>query len=1122
MKMKNLFKKLSLVAFCAAAMSFGASDSYGQIATIGNGTSSYFTGNPISIGGYGFGWNPPNTTTHHQILYTAAEINAAGVTGARMLDSIAWDVLQVPAQALKSYTIKVKTTPFGSLDNFDSIGLTTAVSLPTFLPTTTTWTWIPFSTPIFWNGVDNIIFDICSDTLKADPSGKVRTFTPTAVSNYWLQFGSPNPICGIYTPPSAPYPFQDQPNIKMGFSANAPACTGTPVVGILSPAIDTTTVCASLSQTYQITNTPQNNVTYQWQQSVNGGAWADITNANGTAYTATVSPANTYVKYRAKIICPATNLFSYSIEKVLVTAAGATYASLPYTQNFETWMSRCDSLEIPDDHWSADPVTGNGSWRREDQGGSAHWTDDVMPYFYFPYSSEGNHSARFRTSSGDSGSMMLYLDCSAPGQKIMSFDYFNKSGATTNKLEIFLSTDAGATFNSIAVYGPQGVTGAQWLPQSLPFTSTSATTILKFYGKGIAQSGDFDMGIDHLSILPSCSGTPVAGEVDSTAGCLGQGVQLSLSGETQAGGIGYLWQYSTDGISWNFLDTIASPTTALMQPTWYRSILTCSNSGLSDTTAARLVNINPFYYCYCNSASTVSSTQLNIGNVTMINESNDTLVNNGNPLPLLFNQNAKKHYTNYTNVPPANLFIDSTYNTILTYFTANGTNVNPQMGVSATKVYIDYNHNGQFDTLSELVYFEWKSADSFYTNFNFTVPSTAMTGLTGMRIVANNTYDTNSVVPCGSYGYGETEDYLVNINAQPCTGPVMAGTISASDTMSCPGYPLTLTNTGYDSLNSPYSKVWQSSINQTAWTDITGTMGQNVINPAMGSATTWYRIKAICLNTQSVSYSDTVKVALNPVCYCVSYADGGFSGMQDSSDVGSFKLGSIDIPLVGGHLNNTTATSKYTNYHNLGVVELKVDSTYTFKLDHVLLRNTHGDAKITMFIDYNANGVFDIPEERVYSEVSEATTWHKTGTITIPHDVVKGTPTGLRLIINNNTAPNAASDDACGIYTSGETEDYTVMFPTPVGINEGSNNIQFGIFPNPTTGIVTLYYSGIQQKSAVVKVENVIGQVLFQKNITNLEKGNSIELDLKGYAKGIYLIQLEAGNGKVTKKVVLQ
>lgn len=1118
--MKNILRQVAGALLVSGALAVSAGANAQQIATIGTGTSTFSTYNPISVGGFGF-FGPPVRGTHMQIMYTAAQINAGGVTGAGMLDSIAWQVAQVPGVNLKDYTIKMVSTPLSSLDDFITSGLTTAVSMPTYMPADTGWQWIGFSTPFFWNGVDNIVFDICSDTTTANPSGKVNTYFGTGPEMYWVSNTSPDPLCGVYT---NGYASEQQANIKLSFSA-APACTGTPVTGIISPGDDTLTVCAGLSQLILLTNPPQNNVTYQWQVSADGGAWQDVANANGTGYLAVASMANQFATYRVKITCAASSLFSTSNTFTVETSAGASYAALPYHQDFESWTSRCSVNEIPDSNWTANPVTGDGSWRREDQGADADWQYDVAPYYYNPVSSEGSHSARFHSSAGVQGSLSLSLDCSSPGEKELRFDYFNKTGGTLATLSIVLSKDGGATFpDTLATLSPQGVQSASWQPQVVPFSSDSANTVIMFYATGVSQSGDFDMGIDNLTVLAPCDGTPVAGEVDSTAACQGSGVSLALSGNTSAAGLKYLWQETTDGVNWNTVDTIENPSTPLNEDAWFRCIVTCSNTNLSDTTAPKLIKVNPVYHCYCNSASTVPSTDINIGNVVLANSDfSDTLLNNGNPLPATANLAANQHYTDYTSVAPANLFVDSTYQLLLTYMTANGTNVWPQMGTAYVHVYIDYNHDGVFDENSELAWHYYKQADTFTTLGSFTVPDSALYGITGMRIVTDNTWDSTAVSACGSFSYGETEDYLVKINGEPCTGPVNAGMISVSDSISCPGYPLSLSSSGYETQTAPFSKVWQSSPDQTTWTDVAGTEGVDNLEQTI-TANTWYRIKATCLNTSDLSFSDTVKVALNPLCYCVSYADGGFSGLADSSDVGSFKLANVQIPLTGGHLNNAAATSLYTNYGLQDTVVMYADSVYNFTLDHILRGNTHADAKVTIFIDFNGNGSFDLPSEKVYSGMTTATGWHISGNITIPDNVVLDQPVGLRIILDNDTTASTASEDGCGSYVSGETEDYVALFKQkPNGI--GSHFVSVGsisIFPNPATGKVLVRYNGVAHKDASVKVINVVGQTVINQAMNGLQNGQIISLDLNNFARGVYLIQLDADGGRTVGKVVLQ
>ena len=75
------------------------------------------------------------------------------------------------------------------------------------------------------------------------------------------------------------------------------------------------------------------------------------------------------------------------------------------------------------------------------------------------------------------------------------------------------------------------------------------------------------------------------------------------------------------------------------------------------------------------------------------------------------------------------------------------------------KVYIDYNQNGVFTDAGELVV-SGSSASAATLSGTFTVPATAKTGNTRMRLVMS---DASATTSCNSYSYGETEDYTVTI-----------------------------------------------------------------------------------------------------------------------------------------------------------------------------------------------------------------------------------------------------------------------------------------------------------------------------------------------------------------------
>lgn len=76
------------------------------------------------------------------------------------------------------------------------------------------------------------------------------------------------------------------------------------------------------------------------------------------------------------------------------------------------------------------------------------------------------------------------------------------------------------------------------------------------------------------------------------------------------------------------------------------------------------------------------------------------------------------------------------------------------------KVYIDYNQDGDFADTGELVV-SGSSSSAGTLAATFTVPTTAKTGSTRLRVIMS---DASATTSCGSYNYGETEDYTLKIS----------------------------------------------------------------------------------------------------------------------------------------------------------------------------------------------------------------------------------------------------------------------------------------------------------------------------------------------------------------------
>lgn len=227
--------------------------------TKGTGTSvNSSTGYPAIYGNF-------YRNTRHQILYTAAELLSAGVIPGK-ISSIAWNVTAINGiSTYPDFTIKMKCTSVSNLSTlpFDNVGLTQVYYSPS-VNITTGWNTYQFPVPYEWDGVSNLLIDVCNSITPittAYPSGwssnssSPYTITPFTSVRYYN-----NDVTLACPVTNANSTSPNRPNIifeNCGASnPNAFTYTWTPTTGLSSSTTYTSIASPTVTTVYTVQVNP--------------------------------------------------------------------------------------------------------------------------------------------------------------------------------------------------------------------------------------------------------------------------------------------------------------------------------------------------------------------------------------------------------------------------------------------------------------------------------------------------------------------------------------------------------------------------------------------------------------------------------------------------------------------------------------------------------------------------------------------------------------------------------------------------------------------------------------------------------------------------------------------------
>jgi len=304
---------------------------FSQTIQLGSGTTTNgtTTSSPVNI------WY---RRTVAQFVYTAAEINAAGISGPCDLQDLGWFVTQSPIYNLPGYTVKVKHVTTNNVSAaLGTTGWTTIKGPFTYNPTAGGWDMLGLDNTFSWNGTDNIGVEVCWSQVSPSysSSGQCRIYSTSSGYRYSWTDGAGN-SCG-----STPFTTNtNKPQVQMVWSCGPPCTTPAP------PSVLGVTVNCGNPATLTASGAPGNG-DYIWYSDANGnnqvGTGSSFTtpslNGNTTYYVSTFVPANCESSLTPVTVNVNSNVSAPSSSNININCGDpATLTASGSTGNYE-WYS---------------------------------------------------------------------------------------------------------------------------------------------------------------------------------------------------------------------------------------------------------------------------------------------------------------------------------------------------------------------------------------------------------------------------------------------------------------------------------------------------------------------------------------------------------------------------------------------------------------------------------------------------------------------------------------------------------------------------------------------------------------------------------------------------------------
>lgn len=518
--------------------------------------------------------------------------------------------------------------------------------------------------------------------------------------------------------------------------------------------------------------------------------------------------------------------------------------------------------------------------------------------------------------------------------------------------------------------------------------------------------------------------------------------------------------------------------------------------------------------------------------------------------------NADMNYTDYTEVS-SNTMKGELYE-VKVYRQSTANEVNK-------RVWIDYNADGDFDDVGELVASSTADRAPLFTEM-IRIPRNAADGKVTMRV--STSYGTQANNPCGTRAYGETEDYRLVLYTD-AIDPVI--TLNGLDTViinRLDSYN-DMGATAMDNLDGNISSfilvssTLDSSIAGTYQVDyqVTDTAG----NTGFAKRTIIVLPDAPTITLNGLP-SDTIEVFTSfndPTADAFDFNTNVLIVTADYSNVDTSKVGTYTIVYTATDVNgrsssvtrnlavvdrtapmatligsDTLTVEVFDNYTEQG---LNITDNYcpagNFFTPSVIDWNTIGYKTLTYTVEdcYGNTSTIDRVIHIVDTKNPEI---HLTGSLSA--NVIRlreYNDNGYTVSDNYNSVSELTIDTITTLVNTYDVGLYTLQYrATDASGNTATSEIRFiyvidnvgidqvktlklEVYPNPNRGQFSVAMDEFSGEDVIIRVSDMSGNLVHNENVNNFS-GNA-SLNLENAAPGMYLVHVIQGSQQAVAKIVI-